>query len=59
MTVTIYSGEKMLEADAEPLRPVMIHRALLGSIERFTAVATEHFAGKWQACILSDPSHDR
>lgn len=28
-------------------RPVMIHRAILGSIERFTAILTEHFAGKW------------
>jgi threonyl-tRNA synthetase len=48
----------MLEANAEPLRPVMIHRALLGSIERFTAVVTEHFAGKWLASILSTPSYD-
>ncbi|GAA6026334.1 hypothetical protein JCM11491_005151 [Sporobolomyces phaffii] len=29
------------------LRPVMIHRAILGSVERFTAILTEHFAGKW------------
>jgi threonyl-tRNA synthetase len=28
-------------------RPVMIHRAIAGSIERFTAILTEHFAGKW------------
>ena len=28
-------------------RPVMIHRAMAGSIERFTAILTEHFAGKW------------
>lgn len=28
-------------------RPVMIHRAILGSFERFMAVLTEHFAGKW------------
>ena len=26
-------------------RPVMIHRALLGSVERFTAVLLEHYAG--------------
>lgn len=26
-------------------RPIMIHRALLGSIERFIGVITEHFAG--------------
>mmetsp|Transcript_54361 Transcript_54361/g.116079 ORF Transcript_54361/g.116079 Transcript_54361/m.116079 type:complete len:897 (-) Transcript_54361:337-3027(-) len=28
-------------------RPVVIHRAILGSVERFTAILTEHFAGKW------------
>ncbi|KAK9479594.1 hypothetical protein V1514DRAFT_327644 [Lipomyces japonicus] len=28
-------------------RPVMIHRAILGSVERLTAILTEHFAGKW------------
>jgi threonyl-tRNA synthetase len=27
--------------------PVMIHRAILGSLERFIAVITEHFAGKF------------
>ena len=35
-----YVGE-----DGEKHRPVMIHRALLGSIERFIGVITEHFAG--------------
>ena len=28
-------------------RPVMIHRAIIGSFERFIAIMTEHFAGKW------------
>lgn len=28
-------------------RPVMIHRAIIGSFERFMAIITEHFAGKW------------
>jgi threonyl-tRNA synthetase len=28
-------------------RPVMIHRAMAGSIERFIAVLIEHFGGKW------------
>lgn len=28
-------------------RPVIIHRAILGSLERFIAIITEHFAGKW------------
>ena len=35
-----YVGE-----DGEKHRPIMIHRALLGSIERFIGVITEHFAG--------------
>ncbi len=28
-------------------RPVMIHRAILGSFERFIAILTEHFAGEF------------
>jgi threonyl-tRNA synthetase len=32
-------------ADGTRQRPVMIHRALFGSIERFIAVLTEHYAG--------------
>ncbi|KAK5095099.1 threonyl-tRNA synthetase [Lithohypha guttulata] len=28
-------------------RPVMIHRAIVGSFERFIAILCEHFAGKW------------
>ena len=32
-------------ADGTRQRPVMIHRALLGSVERFIAVLIEHFAG--------------
>ena len=35
-----YMGE-----DNERHRPVMIHRAILGTIERFTAVLIEHYAG--------------
>ncbi|CAI5760096.1 unnamed protein product [Candida verbasci] len=31
----------------ENKRPVMIHRAILGSVERMTAILTEHFKGKW------------
>jgi threonyl-tRNA synthetase len=31
--------------DGSRKRPVMIHRALLGSVERFIAVLIEHFAG--------------
>jgi threonyl-tRNA synthetase len=28
-------------------RPVIVHRAILGSIERFTAILIEHLGGKW------------
>jgi threonyl-tRNA synthetase len=33
--------------DGRKHRPVLIHRALLGSLERFIAVMTEHFAGRF------------
>ncbi len=32
-------------ADNERHRPVMVHRAILGSLERFIGVLTEHYAG--------------
>jgi threonyl-tRNA synthetase len=35
-----YTGE-----DGQPKRPYMVHRALLGSMERFFGVLIEHFAG--------------
>lgn len=35
------------EETGDVTRPVMIHRAILGSVERMTAILTEHFAGKW------------
>jgi threonyl-tRNA synthetase len=41
------SAEEAISADKPPSRPVMIHRAILGSMERFIAIITEHFAGKW------------
>jgi len=34
-----------MAADGSRQRPVMIHRALFGSIERFFAILTEHYAG--------------
>lgn len=35
------------DADGSDKRPVMIHKALLGSVERFLAVYIEHTAGKF------------
>jgi threonyl-tRNA synthetase len=32
--------------------PVMIHRAMLGSIERMMAILTESFGGKWSVMLL-------
>ena len=34
-------------ADGQKHRPIMIHRVVFGSIERFIAILTEHFAGKF------------
>ncbi|MFP3907312.1 MAG: threonine--tRNA ligase [Acidimicrobiales bacterium] len=38
-------------ADGQRHRPIMIHRALFGSIERFFAVLTEHYAGAFPAWL--------
>jgi threonyl-tRNA synthetase len=38
-------GLEYIGADNQPHRPVMIHRAPLGSMERFVGVLIEHFAG--------------
>ena len=54
-------------ADGEKHRPVMIHRVVFGSIERFIGVITEHFAGAfptWLAPVqvkvlpISDKYHN-
>lgn len=41
-----YIGE-----DGEKHRPVMIHRVVFGSIERFIGILTEHFAGAFPAWL--------
>lgn len=38
-------------ADGEKHRPIMIHRVLLGSIERFIGILIEHYAGKFPAWL--------
>ncbi|XP_031492156.1 threonine--tRNA ligase, mitochondrial 1 [Nymphaea colorata] len=35
------------EDEAKRERPVMIHRAVLGSVERMLAILLEHYKGKW------------
>jgi threonyl-tRNA synthetase len=34
-----------IDTDGQPKRPVMIHRAILGSFERFVGILTEHYGG--------------
>ena len=41
-----YNGE-----DNEKVQPVMIHRAILGSFERFIGILTEHYAGEFPMFI--------
>jgi threonyl-tRNA synthetase len=38
-------GLEYTDSEGNRVRPVMIHRALFGSVERFAAVLVEHFAG--------------
>ncbi len=40
-------GLEYMAADGTRQRPVMIHRALFGSIERFFGILTEHYAGAY------------
>ncbi|MFP4357679.1 MAG: threonine--tRNA ligase [Puniceicoccaceae bacterium] len=41
-------------ADNRKHRPVMIHRAPFGSLERFTGVLTEHFAGNFPTWLAPE-----
>ncbi len=43
-----------VDADGQKQRPVMIHRAPFGSIERFTAVVLEHTAGHLPIWLAPD-----
>ncbi|MHB9145021.1 MAG: threonine--tRNA ligase [Symbiobacteriia bacterium] len=38
-------GLKYIDADGKEKQPVMIHRAIMGSLERFIGILIEHFAG--------------
>jgi threonyl-tRNA synthetase len=44
-------GLEYTAADGTRQRPVMIHRALFGSMERFFGVLTEHYAGAFPAWL--------
>jgi threonyl-tRNA synthetase len=38
-------GAFFIDAHSEKITPVMLHRAMLGSLERFTGILLEHYAG--------------
>jgi threonyl-tRNA synthetase len=38
-------GLKYVDKDGLPKRPIMIHRAILGTLERFIGILTEHYQG--------------
>jgi threonyl-tRNA synthetase len=40
-----------VDKDNDKKRPVMVHRTILGSMERFMGILIEHFAGKFPAWI--------
>ena len=46
-----------IDSDGEKKRPVMLHRAIFGSIERFIGIITEHFGGAFPLWI--SPEHVR
>jgi threonyl-tRNA synthetase len=43
------------ENDGTKQRPVMLHRALFGSLERFFGILIEHFAGKFPLWLSPSP----
>lgn len=47
LTFSYSSIQYQSDKDSKPERPVIIHRAIYGSIERFLAILIEHTAGKW------------
>ena len=46
-----------IDSDGEKKRPVMLHRAIFGSIERFIGIITEHFGGAFPLWL--SPEHVR
>lgn len=46
-----------IDDKGEKARPVMIHRACFGSVERFVGVITEHFAGAFPLWLAPEQVH--
>jgi threonyl-tRNA synthetase len=47
-------GLEYIGEDGQPHRPVMIHRAIFGTYERFMAVLIEHYAGAFPLWLAPD-----
>ena len=43
---------RYIGSDGEPHRPIMVHRALLGSLERFFGVLIEHYGGDFPLWLI-------
>lgn len=46
-----------VDSDQERKRPIMIHRAILGSLERFFGVLIEHYAGDFPLWLSPVQTH--
>src|SRR5260370_36037204 len=59
LSAPTYSSSKRFEleyvgADNRPHRPIMIHRAPFGSMERFVGILIEHFAGAFPTWLAPE-----
>lgn len=44
-------GLEYIDSDGKPKRPVIVHRAITGSLERFIGILTEHYQGAFPAWL--------
>ena len=47
-------GCRYIDNEGKEQRPVMIHRTILGSFERFMGILIEHFAGAWPVWLAPE-----
>ena len=48
--MTCVGAQMYVDANNERQQPIMIHRALLGSLERFFGILVENYAGAAAPC---------
>lgn len=49
--------QRFSRSAGEMERPVIVHRAVLGSVERMIAVLTESYGGKWYVLLSTYTLH--